>query len=147
MSDITRFIDELEDRYSALADARRVMAEAEEMALRSKAALTTAERELDELRFRLQAEAPDECRNEVQRRAFAQTGSRDLAERVEGLRAAHLESEVRVLWAKEYLRNAEDTRRFLETIAQAVAQPELWPVLGRSLAGLSPVKAAAEVVS
>lgn len=118
-----QFIDELEGRYKVLADARRAATAADEALLRSKHALAEAERTLDALATRLQAEAPETCRNEVQRKAWALAGSAEAAETVAGLRAAHLENEARGLWARAYLKGADDLRRFVETVAQAAALP------------------------
>lgn len=125
------FINELDRRYSVLGDARRAVAEAEEALLRTKHALADAERALDERIIRAQAAAPDTCRNEVQRKAYALDASAVEAGRVAELRAALVDDEVRVMTARSYLRGADDLRRFLETIAQvsAMTEPPALPVV------------------
>lgn len=119
-----QYIGELSNRYDVLADARRALAEAEASLLRSKARLTEADRALDELMLMLVATAPKEtCTNEAQRKAYALDGSRAAAEVADGLRAAHLEEEIRHLYARHYVRQADDARRFLEMLPVVAALP------------------------
>lgn len=130
MNKTIAFIDELNARYDVLHNARRVMLDAEETILRTKHLLAEAEREMDELRTRLNADAPREtCTNETQRRAYALAMSGDAAEWVRELRETLVDDEIRVIRARHYLKGAEDLRRFLETIAQVAALPEA-PVIG-----------------
>ena len=130
MNKTIAFIDELSARYDVLHNARQEMTVAEEMILRTKHRLAEAERELDELRTRLHADAPREtCTNETQRRAYALEMSGDAAALVRELRETLVDDEIRVIRAKSYLRGAEDLRRFLETIAHVAALPEA-PVIG-----------------
>lgn len=115
-------LEQIEDRFNNLADARRALVEAEEALLRSKFALSAAERELDALETTLQATAPREtCVNEVQRRAYAIAGSRSAAETVTALKAEYLEREVARLRAASTLRYCEDTRDMLAIMSGLAA--------------------------
>lgn len=122
------FIDAFEARYAALSDGRRVAANAEEALIRSKHALARAERTLDELRLQLQATAPEECKNEVQRKAYAIAASRELADRVDELALEHLENEVRHIHARAYRYGAADLVDFLKQIAQAATLTDVPPL-------------------
>lgn len=120
----TQLVNSLEERYGVLQDASRVAAQAEEDVLRNKARLAYAERVLDELTVRLVADAPDTCKNEVQRKAYALEQGREAAVEVEALRQAHLESEINRVWARHYYRIADDLRRFLELMVTMADLPD-----------------------
>jgi hypothetical protein len=120
----TQFIERMHTETARLLDARNLLAGAEADLAVSRLRLAEAERTLDELLIRLQADAPETCRNEVQRKAWAIAGSAQAAADLAALRDAHLAREIDHIRRRSGLRMAEDRRRFLETALAAAGLPD-----------------------
>ena len=117
-------IDSLTEAATRLCAARAILANADADLIRSKAGLAAAERRLDEVTIRLQADAPrDKAANEVQRRAYAILGTADETAAVEALRQTHVGNEVCRARAYAAVRTAEDMMRFHELLIAAVSLP------------------------